>query len=72
MATSKEQQERQQEARLRAKAKREGLMMQKSRRALSLDNHGEFRLVDPATNFIVAGEKYNLTLDDVEAYLSDN
>ncbi len=35
--------------------------MRKSRAALSIDNHGQFRLIDASTNSIVAGERFDMT-----------
>jgi hypothetical protein len=46
-------------------------MLRKSRRPLSLDNHGEFMIVDPSRNVVVAGERFDLDLDAVEAWLAD-
>ena len=46
----------------RRAAKRVGLQARKSRlRTISLDNHGEFMLVDPMHNCIVAGERFDLS-----------
>ena len=62
------------ENRLRRAAKRQGRELQKSRardpRALGF---GRWRLVDAATNAVVAGGHpwdYSLTLDEVEAWLT--
>lgn len=46
-------------------------MMKKSRRAISLDNQGDFMLVRIDGNWIVRGEKYDMTLDDIEEYLKE-
>ena len=35
-------------------------------RNLTLDNQGGYMILDPHTNTIVAGERYDLSLDDVE------
>lgn len=56
------------EARARRAAKRVGLVAIKSRFALSIDNRGEFRLLDPYNNRIVAGEKFDLTAEEVIEY----
>jgi hypothetical protein len=53
------------EAMARRAAQRVGLVARKSRGALSNDNHGGFRLVDPFCNRIIAGEKFNLTPEEV-------
>jgi hypothetical protein len=60
------------ESRLRSKARRMGLRMTKSRRALGLDNHGGFMLINVSGNFAVAGSRYDLTLEDVERELGDD
>ncbi len=41
--------------RLRKIAQKRGFMLRKSRGPLSLDNHGEFMIVDPSRNVVVAG-----------------
>jgi hypothetical protein len=57
------------EAQARRAAKRVGLQARKSRwRANSIDNRGEFQVIDPMRNTIIAGEKYNFTADDVVAF----
>jgi hypothetical protein len=54
------------ESQARRAAKRVGLMARKSRwRANSIDNRGGFQIIDPVRNWIVAGEKFNCTADDV-------
>lgn len=54
------------EQRARRAAKRLGLFARKSRRFLgSLDNLGEFRLVDAVGNFVVAGERFDMTPEEV-------
>ncbi len=58
------------ENRLRRWAKRLGLQFHKSRaRQWSIDDHGRYRLVDG--DVIVAGEKFDLDLDDVEEWLAE-
>ncbi len=53
-------------------AKRHGLILRKSRaQRLSLDNLGGYMLVDDERNLAVAGERYNLDLDDVETILRE-
>ena len=53
------------EARARRAAKRVGLLARKSRQRRSLDNHGGFMLVEPRRNYLVAGEHFDLTAEDV-------
>ena len=57
--------------RLRKTAQKRGFMLRKSRGPLSLNNHGEFMIVDPSRNVAVAGERFDLDLDDVEAWLAE-
>lgn len=59
------------ESRVRSKARRHGYAMRKSRRMPSLDNWGEYMLVDFNANFIVLGSRYDASLADIEAYLAD-
>jgi hypothetical protein len=50
----------------RRAAKRVGLKARKSRwRAGSIDNLGEFMLIDPQRNWIVAGARFDFTPEDV-------
>ncbi len=64
-----------QEARLRRLARREGLILEKSRtRNERVWGWQLFRIVDPATNFVVAGSQgngYSMNLDEVEKYLNE-
>src|SRR5215475_8700479 len=56
----------------RRAAKRVGLRARKSRwRANSIDNLGEFQIIDPMRNWIVAGERFNFTADDVIEFCRD-
>ena len=62
--------ERLRENRLRRRAQRLGLAIRKSRaQMLSLNNQGGYRIIDPYRNWIVAGERFDLDLDDVEEFL---
>ena len=71
MATSTTEKVR--ENRLRRMAERQGLQLVKSRRRdpRALD-YGDYMLVDPSTNSVVAGEigRIHWSLDYVEAYLT--
>jgi hypothetical protein len=60
------------DSRVRRAARRAGLVARKSRwRAGSIDNYGEYMLVDPATNFVVAGSRYDMTPEEVLDYCKD-
>jgi hypothetical protein len=57
------------EARARRAARRVGLIARKSRwRQGSIDNFGEFMLVDLYGNYVVAGSRFDMTAEDVIAY----
>lgn len=60
------------ENRLRRQAQRLDLLLRRSRaRYLHLDDFGDYMLIDPHTNSVVAGGKFDLSLDEVEAFLGD-
>jgi hypothetical protein len=56
------------DSRVRRAAKRVGLAAVKSRRQLSLDNHGDYMLIDPQRNIVVAGERFELTAAAIVDY----
>jgi len=58
------------EQKLRREAKRQGYAMHKSRASYSGDNQDGYMIAD-LNNNIVAGEKYNLSLEDVEKFLKE-
>ena len=53
------------DSKARSAARRVGLLVRRSRRQLSIDNRGGYMVVDPYLNMILAGEKYELTAEDV-------
>lgn len=57
------------ESRLRKMLIREGFGLRKSRSAYSGDNLGGYRIVELHNNSIVAGERFDLSLDDVKKFL---
>src|SRR2546423_11293348 len=60
-----------QERRLRRLAAHQGLALQKSRsRNFTVDNYGGYRIVDSYRNWLVAGDRFDPTLDDVEGFLT--
>ncbi len=59
------------ERRLRKIAQKRGFMLRKSRDPLSPDNRGEFMIVDLSRNVVVAGKRFDLDLDAVEAWLAE-
>ncbi len=58
------------ESTLRSKAKRKGYMLHKSRQLRSLDNLGGFMMMSLCTGYIVAGDRYYFSLEDVAAWLN--
>jgi hypothetical protein len=53
----------------RRAARRVGLVARKSRwRKYSCDNHGDFMLIEPATNFCVAGSRFDMSAEEVLDY----
>ena len=42
----------------------------KSRRALSLDNFGDYMVFDTSSNFVVFGFRFDADLDDVDRFLN--
>jgi hypothetical protein len=66
-----EKRERNQEQRLRKRARRREFAIRKSRaRNLHFDNQGLYVLVD-YNNFVVLGERFDASLDEIEEYLKD-
>jgi len=59
------------ENRLRRMADRQGLMLRKSRRRdpRAVD-YGNYWLIDPEINGLVAGGQWGIDLDEVEAWLT--
>jgi hypothetical protein len=54
------------DARARRAAGRAGLIARKSRwRAGSIDNYGDFMLIDPYTNCCVGGSRFDLSAEEV-------
>ena len=61
------------EARARRAAQKIGLVARKSRWRLgSVDNDGGFMLVDPSTNFAVAGYRFDLSAEAVIDYCQED
>ena len=61
------------EARLRRLAKRQDLMLRKSRWRLgSIDNLGGYQIIEPNRNLIILGSRYELDLDDVQDFLTES
>lgn len=46
-----------------------GYALHKTRRPISLDNMGDYMIIELSKNAVVAGSRYDLTLDDVTEWL---
>lgn len=58
------------ENQLRYWLKKEGYLLRKSRiKNINLDNLGGYMIVDGYSNFVVAGSKFELNLEDVLRFL---
>jgi hypothetical protein len=59
------------ENRIRRLARRHGYAVRKSREWKHVphsDNFGDYMLIEPNCNFVVLGERFNATLEDIEAF----
>ena len=56
------------EAKARRLAHRLGMYVTKSPQQISMDNLGDFTLVDASRNFVVGGSRYDWTADDIIEY----
>lgn len=59
-----------QEQRLRRALNKVGYSLHRSRAKISLDNLGDYMIVDQSSNSVVAGSRFDYTLEDVEAWLN--
>ena len=63
--------ERAEEARVRRLAARQGYAIRKDRaRSTSLDHQGGYMVVDPWRNVVIAGQRFDLTLEDLRQLLA--
>jgi hypothetical protein len=67
-AETPEQAEARREARIRQLAGRRGFRVSKGRGQTGLDNQGQFMLANE-NNHIVLGDKFDASLDEIEAFL---
>ncbi len=57
---------------LRRKAARLGLSLKKSRaKKIHIDNFGGYMIIDPYTNAVVQGSRFELDLEDVAEFLDE-
>jgi hypothetical protein len=59
------------ESAVRSRAQRAGYIVRKSRRIQSLDNYGEYMLVEARSNFAVLGSRFDATLEDIADYIDE-
>jgi hypothetical protein len=57
------------ESALRARLRRRGYRLRKSRSVRGRDNGGGYRIVDAHANVTISGERFDLTLRDVVEWL---
>ncbi len=57
------------ESALRARAKRKGYLLRKSRRNTGLDNFGQYMLVDGETNTVALGSRFDADLNAIAQFL---
>jgi hypothetical protein len=58
------------ESTVRSRAVRAGYRVHKSRRMRSIDNDGEYMLVD-SRNWVVLGQRYDASLADIDTFLDN-
>ncbi len=59
------------ESKFRKQLSKMGYTLKKSRKATSLDNRGDYMIVDTNLNVVVAGEKFDMSLKDIEAFIKE-
>ena len=61
------------ESKLRKQLHKQGLILKKSykKNTSNADDLGNYMIVDENTNAVVAGSRWELTLEDVERYLQE-
>ncbi len=62
------------EQRIRRLLDNQGYILRKSRRRgwPTLDDHGQYMIVDAGSNFVAAGWRFDLDLDEVEAWATED
>ena len=56
---------------IRRKFRNAGYAIKKSRRAYGINNWGGYQVIDAALNAIVAGENFDLELEELEDWLKE-
>ena len=57
------------EEQIRRALKKDGYALRKSRSTINADNLGGYMIVDIASNAVVAGPRYELSLEDVAEWM---
>ena len=59
------------ESKARRELKKLGYLLKKSRvRNSNLDNQGSYMIIEPNMNIVVAGERFDLSLEEVGAFIT--
>ena len=56
---------------VRRKLSKQGYKLSKSRMNYSINNLGGYMIIDTSFNSIVAGENYNMSLEDIEKWINE-
>ena len=62
------------ESAVRRRALRRDYIVRKSRQRIhvpNVDNHGDYMLIDIYKNWVVLGERFNATLENIDAFLRE-
>lgn len=60
-----------QEQQLRRALNKHGYSLRHSRKPISIDNMGDYMIVDTFSNSVAAGSRFDLSLDDVTDWLKE-
>lgn len=63
--------EKAEESRYRHILRRQGYLLRKSRSGLNLNNQGGYMIVDAERNYIVAGQRFEMFLDDLKEWVKE-
>ncbi len=69
----KEMPDRNREVRIRRLARRHGYVLRKSRArkyVLTMNNQGQFMVIQARRNLVVLGERFDASVDDIELFFS--
>ena len=59
------------EQKLRRALNKNGYILRKSRKPISINNLGEYMVVDAFTNAVVVGARFEYSLDDITDFFDD-